>query len=96
MSAYNYVITSTEGTTVVTRTVHYGSPSKDERRAYTTVMRALAALAGLQSPGALPAAHVDPIVRAPLWAAQQDYPHPTGYGVGAALCRKEGKVKYTY
>ena len=85
-----YGMIFTEGTTVVTRTVHYGSPSRDERRAYTTVMRGLAALAGLRAPATLPAAHADPVARAPLWDAKQDYPHPTGHGVGAALCRKEG------
>ncbi|XP_026737531.1 xaa-Pro aminopeptidase 1 [Trichoplusia ni] len=85
-----------EGTTVVTRTVHYGTPSRDERRAYTTVMRSMAALAGLRAPAALPAAHADPVARAPLWAAKQDYPHPTGHGVGAALARREDPVVLDY
>ncbi|XP_063893288.1 xaa-Pro aminopeptidase 1 [Helicoverpa armigera] len=85
-----------EGTTVVTRTVHYGSPTRAERSAYTTVLRSLAALAGLRVPAAVPAAHVDPVARAPLWAAKQDYPHPTGYGVGAALNRKEDPVVIDY
>lgn len=76
---------------MVTRTVHYGTPSRDERRAYTTVMRSMAALAGLRAPAALPAAHADPVARAPLWSAKQDYPHPTGHGVGAALARREGR-----
>lgn len=80
-----------EGTTVVTRTVHFGLPSREERRAYTTVLRSLAALAMLSMPSALPAAHSDPVARAPLWNAKQDYMHPTGYGVGSALNRKEGK-----
>ncbi|CAG9138354.1 unnamed protein product, partial [Plutella xylostella] len=78
-----------EGTTVVTRTVHYGIPSREERKAYTTVLRSLAALASLQTPALLPAAHVDPVARAPLWASKQDYPYPTGHGVGAALNRRE-------
>lgn len=60
------------------------------RRAYTIVLRSVAALATLQTPGSLPAAHADPVARAPLWAAKQDYIHPTGHGVGAALNRKEG------
>ncbi|CAB3239072.1 unnamed protein product [Arctia plantaginis] len=85
-----------EGTTIVTRTVHYGSPTKEERRAYTTVVRSQAALATLRAPVMLPATHADPVVRAPLWVAKQDYPHPTGYGVGAALLRKEDPVVIDY
>lgn len=80
----------------MTRTVHYGTPTQGERRAYTTVLRSLAALAMLNIPSTLPAAHVDPVIRAALWAAKQDYPHPTGNGVGAALNRKEGKVIILY
>ncbi|XP_073942777.1 xaa-Pro aminopeptidase 1-like isoform X1 [Choristoneura fumiferana] len=85
-----------EGTTMVTRTLHYGTPAREERRAYTTALRALAALSALQLPGALPAAHADLAVRAPLWAARQDYVHPTGHGVGAALNRREDPVVIDY
>ncbi|XP_062526162.1 xaa-Pro aminopeptidase 1 [Bombyx mori] len=85
-----------EGTTVVTRTVHYGTPSREERRAYTTVLRAVAALSAFTAPSTLPAAHADPVARAPLWAADQDYPHPTGHGVGAALNRREDPVVIDY
>ncbi|KAJ8733454.1 hypothetical protein PYW08_001752 [Mythimna loreyi] len=85
-----------EGTTIVTRTVHYGTPSRDERKAYTTVLRSLAAMAVLRAPMLLPAAHIDPVARAPLWEAKQDYPHPTGHGVGAALGRKEDPVVIDY
>ncbi|KAJ8727421.1 hypothetical protein PYW07_001540 [Mythimna separata] len=85
-----------EGTTIVTRTVHYGTPSRDERKAYTTVLRSLAAMAMLRIPFLLPAAHIDPVARAPLWEAKQDYPHPTGHGVGAALARKEDPVVIDY
>ncbi|KAI5637428.1 metallopeptidase family m24 domain-containing protein [Phthorimaea operculella] len=85
-----------EGTTVVTRTVHYGTPSHAIRTAYTTVLRSLAAMSMLQIPESLPAAHTDPVARAPLWAARQDYPHPTGHGVGAALNRREDPVVIDY
>ncbi|XP_023950727.2 xaa-Pro aminopeptidase 1-like isoform X2 [Bicyclus anynana] len=85
-----------EGTTAVTRTLHYGSPTREERRAYTTVLRSLCALATLQTPSTLPAAHTDPVARAPLWAARQDYAPPTGYGMGAALNRKEDPVVIDY
>ncbi|CAH2265567.1 jg10098 [Pararge aegeria aegeria] len=85
-----------EGTTAVTRTLHYGVPTRDERKAYTTVLRSLAALATLQTPATLPAAHTDPVARAPLWAYRQDYTPPTGYGMGAALNRKEDPVVIDY
>ena len=79
---------------MVTRTVHYGTPSREERKAYTSVLRSLAALSMLQTPMALPAAHTDPVARAPLWNFKQDYIQPTGYGVGAALSRREGILYY--
>ncbi|XP_072940021.1 xaa-Pro aminopeptidase 1 isoform X2 [Epargyreus clarus] len=85
-----------EGTTVVTRTLHYGTPSREERRAFTTVLRSLSALASLQTPAMLPAAHADPVARAPLWAHKQDYTPPTGHGVGAALNRREDPVVIDY
>ncbi|XP_014371061.2 xaa-Pro aminopeptidase 1 [Papilio machaon] len=85
-----------EGTTVVTRTVHYGVPSREERRAYTITLRSLAALSTLQMPSTLPAAHADPVARAPLWTAKQDYPSITGHGVGAALNRREDPVVIDY
>ncbi|XP_069358373.1 xaa-Pro aminopeptidase 1-like isoform X2 [Maniola hyperantus] len=85
-----------EGTTAVTRTLHYGIPTREERKAYTTVLRSLAALSMLQTPATLPAAHTDPIARAPLWAFRQDYTQPTGYGMGAALNRKEDPVVIDY
>ncbi|CAH4035697.1 unnamed protein product [Pieris brassicae] len=85
-----------EGTTVVTRTLHYGTPSRDERRAYTMVLRSLAAFATLQAPSTLPAAHADPVARAPLWSFRQDYLLPTGHGVGAALNRREDPVVIDY
>ncbi|KOB69668.1 Xaa-pro aminopeptidase, partial [Operophtera brumata] len=85
-----------EGTTVVTRTVHFGIPTREERRAYTTVLRSMAALAMLSMPAELAAAHADPVARAPIWNAKQDYVHPTGYGVGSALNRREDPVVIDY
>ncbi|CAH2105417.1 unnamed protein product [Euphydryas editha] len=85
-----------EGTTTVTRTLHYGTPSRDERKAYTSALRSLAAFGSLQPPGTLPAAHADPVARAPLWAHRQDYIQPTGHGVGAALNRREDPVVIDY
>ncbi|CAH2071647.1 unnamed protein product, partial [Iphiclides podalirius] len=55
-----------------------------------------AALSTLQAPGTLPAAHADPVARGPLWTAAQDYPSPTGHGVGAALNRREDPVVIDY
>nr|XP_026496938.1 xaa-Pro aminopeptidase 1-like [Vanessa tameamea] len=85
-----------EGTTTVTRTLHYGTPSREERKAYTSVLRSLAAFGTLLTPATLPAAHTDPVVRAPLWSFKQDYIPPTGHGVGAALNRREDPVVIDY
>ncbi|GBP63532.1 Xaa-Pro aminopeptidase 1 [Eumeta japonica] len=80
----------------VTRTVHYGKPTPQQQRAYTLTLRSLVAMAALRAPSTLPATHADTVARAPLWAANRDYPHPTGHGVGSALNLREDPVVIDY
>jgi len=79
-----------DGTTDVTRTLHFGAPSAHERRAYTRVLQGHVALARARFPAGASGAALDAIARAPMWADSLDYAHGTGHGVGAYLNVHEG------
>ncbi|TVQ59080.1 MAG: aminopeptidase P family protein [Phycisphaerales bacterium] len=78
-----------DGTTDVTRTVHLGAPSAQDRRDCTLVLRAHIALASTRFPEGTSGVRLDALARAPLWALGLDYAHGTGHGVGAHLCVHE-------
>jgi Xaa-Pro aminopeptidase len=82
----------TAGTTDVTRVIALGPPTDAQRRDYTHVLKAHIALATQVFPEGTTGAQLDAIARAPLWAAQMDYAHGTGHGVGCALAVHEGPV----
>mgnify|MGYP005835978863 CR=1 FL=1 len=79
-----------DGTTDITRTLSIGTPSPDMRRHYTLVLKAHIALATARFPKGTRGIDLDPIARAPLWAAGLDYGHGTGHGVGSYLSVHEG------
>jgi Xaa-Pro aminopeptidase len=79
-----------DGTTDVTRTLHFGAPSAHERRAYTRVLQGHIALARAVFPAGASGVALDAVARAPLWADCLDYRHGTGHGVGAFLNVHEG------
>ncbi len=72
--------------TDLTRTFFVGgpehSPTEDQRRMYTLVLKS--AIAGMTArfPRGANGAQLDGITRAPLWSAGVDYAHGTGHGVG--------------
>eukprot|EP00931_Biecheleriopsis_adriatica_P079953 TRINITY_DN53313_c0_g1_i1.p1 TRINITY_DN53313_c0_g1~~TRINITY_DN53313_c0_g1_i1.p1 ORF type:complete len:707 (-),score=149.56 TRINITY_DN53313_c0_g1_i1:37-2157(-) len=79
-----------DGTTDVTRTMHFGNPSQEERECFTRVVQAHISLATATFPVDTPGFVVDAFARRPLWEAGMDYRHGTGHGVGAALGVHEG------
>lgn len=79
-----------DGTTDVTRTMHFGAPTQHERDCFTRVLKGHIALATAVFPEGTPGFVVDAFARRPLWAAGLDYRHGTGHGVGAALAVHEG------
>ncbi len=79
-----------EGTTDVTRTIHLGTPSADERAHYTRVLKGHLALRHSQFPPGTCGEQLDGLARQPLWDAELDYAHGTGHGVGCYLCVHEG------
>lgn len=72
------------GTTDTTRTLHFGTPTDEERRNYTLVLKGHVALARLIIPNArVTGFQIDCIARQFLWSESLDYMHGTGHGVDA-------------
>jgi Xaa-Pro aminopeptidase len=80
-----------DGTTDVTRTLHFGTPSQHERECYTRVLMGHIALGSITFPGGYTTGKdVDLLARMHLWQIGLDYAHGTGHGVGAFLNVHEG------
>ncbi|GIX61436.1 peptidase, putative [Babesia caballi] len=80
------------GTTDVTRTVHFGAPSAEERETYTQVLQGHIALRHAVFPEKTPGSMLDVLARQFLWRAGRTYYHGTGHGVGAYLNVHEGPM----
>ena len=81
------------GTTDTTRTVHFGAPTPEQRRAFTSVLRSHIALASTLFPNDTTiAADLDAIARVPMTAVGLDYGHGTGHGIGTLLAVHENPV----
>ncbi|CAG5121574.1 unnamed protein product, partial [Candidula unifasciata] len=79
-----------DGTTDVTRTLHYGNPTSYEKECYTRVLMAAISLAMLKWPQGLYGRQIDAIARSPLWEVGFVYRHGTGHGIGSYLSVHEG------
>ncbi|MGQ0611622.1 MAG: aminopeptidase family protein P, partial [Paracoccaceae bacterium] len=79
-----------DGTTDITRTVAIGDPGPFARQCYTRVLQGVIAISRARWPRGLAGRDLDPLARAALWAAGQDFDHGTGHGVGAFLSVHEG------
>eukprot|EP01062_Namystynia_karyoxenos_P028145 TRINITY_DN21386_c0_g1_i1.p1 TRINITY_DN21386_c0_g1~~TRINITY_DN21386_c0_g1_i1.p1 ORF type:complete len:711 (+),score=235.00 TRINITY_DN21386_c0_g1_i1:94-2226(+) len=79
-----------DGTTDVTRTVHFGIPTAREREAYTLVLKGVIALAEIVCPDDVRGYQIDSFARMALWQFGLDYGHGTGHGVGSCLGVHEG------
>ncbi|KAI0747142.1 Creatinase/aminopeptidase [Daedaleopsis nitida] len=79
-----------DGTTDVTRTYHFGTPSAEEKRAFTRVLQGHIAIDTAIFPNGTTGYILDPFARRPLWEDGLDYRHGTGHGVGHFLNVHEG------
>ncbi|KAJ2860092.1 hypothetical protein GGI22_002811 [Coemansia erecta] len=79
-----------DGTTDVTRTCHFGSPSAWQRECFTRVLKGHIALDRAVFPTKTTGYALDPLARLPLWQLGLDYRHGTGHGVGSFLNVHEG------
>lgn len=79
-----------DGTTDVTRTVHFGEPSSEEQNAFTYVLQGHIQLEKAVFPHLTKATALDVLARQYLWSKGLDYLHGTGHGVGMFLNVHEG------
>jgi Xaa-Pro aminopeptidase len=79
-----------DGTTDITRTVHFGAPTVFERECFTRVLKGVLALERARFPVGTSGIQLDTLARQALWAAGLDYRHGTGHGVGHHLNVHEG------
>jgi Xaa-Pro aminopeptidase len=70
--------------------VALGDPGPEARAAFTRVLQGMVAISRIRFPKGLAGRDLDPLARAALWLAGQDYDHGTGHGVGAFLSVHEG------
>lgn len=79
-----------DGTTDVTRTMAIGTPTSEQKRRFTQVLKGHIALAVARFPEGTSGGQLDVFARSALWEDGVDYDHGTGHGVGAYLGVHEG------
>lgn len=79
-----------DGTTDVTRTMHFGTPSDYEKECFTRVLKGHINLSTVVFPNGVKGQLLDSLARTALWDVGLDYLHGTGHGVGAFLNVHEG------
>ncbi|CAC5392508.1 pepP [Mytilus coruscus] len=79
-----------DGTTDVTRTFHFGTPTAYQKECYTRVLMGQVDLARILFPNTLYGREIDAIARRPLWDVGLEYRHGTGHGIGSYLSVHEG------
>ena len=85
-----------DGTTDVTRTVHFGTPTGEEKDCFTRVLLGHIALDRAVFPAGTTGFMLDCLARLPLWHAGLDYRHGTGHGVGHFLNVHEGPQSISF
>jgi len=78
------------GTTDVTRTMHFGTPSQFQKDCFTRVLKGVISLEKLVIPEGTTGNRIDTLARMHLWENGLDYRHGTGHGVGSFLNVHEG------
>ncbi len=71
-----------DGTTDVTRTYALGTPTEEERRLYTLVLKSHINIARAVFKQGMAGMHLDILARGPMWRETLDYRCGTGHGVG--------------
>ncbi|XP_010935071.1 aminopeptidase P2 [Elaeis guineensis] len=85
-----------DGTTDITRTVHFGEPTPQQKECFTRVLQGHIALDQAVFPEHTPGFVLDVLARSSLWKVGLDYRHGTGHGVGAALNVHEGPQSISF
>ncbi|KAF7352491.1 Xaa-Pro aminopeptidase [Mycena venus] len=72
-----------DATIDTTRTVHFGTPTKEHKRAFTRVLQAHIAVDALIFPAGTTGTNLDGIVRHHLWKDGMNFGHGPGHGIGS-------------
>ncbi|XP_030431229.1 xaa-Pro aminopeptidase 2 isoform X3 [Gopherus evgoodei] len=83
-----------DGTTDITRTVHWGEPTPFQKEAYTRVLMGNIDLARLVFPSETSGRMVEAFARQALWKVGLNYGHGTGHGIGNFLSVHEWPVGF--
>ncbi|MDR1129401.1 MAG: aminopeptidase P family protein [Prevotellaceae bacterium] len=78
------------GTTDITRTMHFGSPTDEEKEDYTLVLKGMINLSMAVFPAGTRGTQLDILARKFLWEKGKNFLHGTGHGVGHYLNVHEG------
>ncbi|KAF1744975.1 hypothetical protein MXB_2252 [Myxobolus squamalis] len=79
-----------DGTTDITRTLHFGTPTPKERECYTLVLKGHISLARAIFPKGTKGSQLDSFAREHLWNNGLNFLHGTGHGIGMFLNVHEG------
>ncbi|KAG0017896.1 hypothetical protein BGZ80_007802 [Entomortierella chlamydospora] len=79
-----------DGTTDITRTLHFQTPTAHEKRCFTRVLQGHIAIDSAIFPDGTTGYSLDILSRRALWTDGLDFRHGTGHGVGAFLNVHEG------
>jgi Xaa-Pro aminopeptidase len=79
-----------DGTTDVTRTIIVGTPTAEQKRRFTLVLKGHIALGSARFVKGTTGSQLDALARHALWQEGLDYDHGTGHGVGTFLGVHEG------
>ncbi|CAA2960934.1 probable Xaa-Pro aminopeptidase P [Olea europaea subsp. europaea] len=85
-----------DGTTDITRTVHFGKPTSHEKACYTAVLKGHIGLGNARFPNGTTGQTLDILARCPLWKDGLDYRHGTGHGIGSYLNVHEGPHQISF
>jgi len=81
-----------DGTTDVTRTLHFGTPKTFEKECFTRVLKGQIRVGQAVFPTKIKGNYLDTLARVSLWEVGLDYSHGTGHGVGSYLNVHEGPM----
>ncbi len=79
-----------DGTTDITRTISTGTPTAQQKRDFTLVLKGTVNLALAKFPSGTRGFQIDLLARKALWEQGMNYGHGTGHGVGFCLNVHEG------
>ncbi|CAO3563271.1 unnamed protein product [Mortierella alpina] len=79
-----------DGTTDITRTLHFNTPNEHEKRCFTRVLQGHITIDSSVFPEGTSGYILDAFSRRALWTDGLDFRHGTGHGVGAFLNVHEG------